>query len=266
MKSDFIIELFELKFMRIYIIIHLTMFSLGLCGQQIYYGDVSQEENLKGKVLSIRQSCSSFLDSSNKANENYLKLFDNEGFYISRYWLKDNAEIDNYDIYYYEDRVRVAKNNYNSSSDIVRRYVYKYQDRLCVYQGAIDENDIPIRWDWFSYDSLNRRVLQESYARVGESDSVKTVRVEYQYEGDSSGLSTVKRFSKDAVLIREVVYKNDTYSNPIDIVTYDGERNMLLHVKHNYVYDAKQNWISSEIFDAAGNLTSLRVRDIVYWP
>ena len=222
----------------------LSVLRLVSCKQSEKKNDLT-EENLKGKVKSIKETLYEAVDKFGQIEKgnwfnNYFTIYDKKGNIIEENDYDSDGSLNSKTTYKYDEKGnKIEENDYDSDGRLDSKTTYKYDEK----GNIIEENH---------YDS------------DGRLDSKTT------YKYDEKGNTIEKNYYSysDGRLDSKITYKYNEKGNTIEENDYyysDGRLDSKTTYKYKYEYDKNNNWTQKiQYRNTIPNIITERI--IEYYP
>ena len=218
----------------------LSVLRLVSCKQSEKKNDLT-EENLKGKVKSIKETLYEAVDKFGQIEKgnwfnNYFTIYDKKGNIIEENDYDSDGSLNSKTTYKYDEKGnKIEENDYDSDGRLSYKYTYKYDEK----GNIIEENH---------YDSDGR------------------LRSKYTYKYDKKGnMIEANFYNSDGSLSFKFTYKYDEKGNMIEVTYYDSDGSLNYKTTYKYEYDKNNNWTQKiQYRNTIPNIITERI--IEYYP
>jgi YD repeat-containing protein len=164
-------------------------------------------------------------------------------------------------------------------------YKYKYDESgKIIEHNFIDETDQITNCRYY-YDKLGN-VIEKKYFDI--DNNLQNIEIfKYDYNGllietkDLNGDAEIDdkecyKYDKNGFLIEETIYDNDSEiyevkqyildfnGNPLKIYRFDSNKNLLVFLNYEYIYDSQGNWLEKSLVENQKK-KFIKVRNITYY-
>ena len=207
------------------------------CNQSEKKNDLT-EENLKGKVKSIKETTYKAVDKFGQIEKgdvlnNYFNIYNEKGNKIEDNFYDSDGNLSSKDTYEYDEKGNnIEKNNYDSDGSLNSKTTYKY-------------------------DKKGNKIEDNSYDSDGSLNSKTT----YKYDEKGNNIEK-NNYDSDGSLNSKTTYKYDEKGNMIE---YNTDGRFGEKYTYKYEYDKNNNWIQQVTYEDNKPI-QITERIIEYYP
>ena len=176
------------------------------------------EENLKGKVKSIKETTYKAVDKFGQIEKgdvlnNYFNIYNEKGNKIEDNFYDSDGNLSSKDTYEYDEKGnKIEKNVYDSNGRFHSKYTYKYDEK-----GNMIEDNV--------YDSNGRLYFKKTYKYDEKGNKIEE-----------------NWYNSDGRLHSKYTYKYDEKGNNIEENYYNSNGRLYEKHTYKYEYDKNNNW------------------------
>ncbi len=236
--------------MKKIILATLSVLYLVSYGQSKKKNDLT-EENLKGKVKSIKETTYEAVDKFGQIEKGNV--------FYDRFSLLFNSP---FTIIYNEKGNKIEKNYYNSDGSLKSKTTYKYDEKGNNIEENIYGSDGSLKSKTtYKYDKKGNNIEENTY----DSDSRLNFKATYKYN-EKGNIIEKNYYDSDGRLNFKATYKYDKKGNNIEynICYSDGSLDKTTY-KYKYEYDKNNNWTQQVTYEN-NKPTQITERIIEYYP
>lgn len=140
--------------------------------------------------------------------------------------------------YKYDDnRRKIEEASHDGKGNFIYRTTFTYEgDKLSSIETMDTDGKTLVKVNKYTYDAKGNRIKEYSYRTADKLESIE----EYTY--DEKNQRTAWVLTQNGIIVGKMTFAYDDKGSQTEVVTSDGEGNIVNSISYTYEYDTNGNW------------------------
>lgn len=198
-------------------------------------------------------------NSNNNGIDRITYIYDDMGNLKGENLYLGTEEIQYKNLYSYDDNGRkISEERFDKAGNVIYKTTSQYEKDNLIVKETTDSDGKAEYVEKFTYDSKGNMLTRTTYESFDDSETLD------KYGYDTNGNIIKWSMLKNDTVTMEVSYKYDDKNNLTEVITYDGNNNVINSTAYTYEYDKDDNWIKKTTV-IGGRPQYIVERKIIYY-